>query len=369
MTSEVEQKERDSNIELFRIIVMLSIVAHHYVVNSGILSEMYEYPSCSKTYFLWLFGMWGKTGINCFVLITGWFMCKSKITVRKFLKLFFEILFYNVSINTVFYLFEYKEFYWGGLLRMLWPIWSVSDDFTSCYLLFFLFIPFLNILIQNINKRQHLFLLILTLGIYTGLGTVPFINVTMNYVTWFSVLYILASFIRIYPFKLYENTLFWECMTLGSVFLSMISVYLLARYNIVGEFLGWDIVLSPPYFFVSDSNKILAVIVALSSFMWFKNLRIKQSRVINTVAGSTFGVLLIHANSDTMRQWLWKDVLDCVGQYNYSFFHLVGTSFASVSVVFVACIIIDRLRIVLFEKPFFSWYDKHLLVGHRRIFS
>lgn len=28
---------RDSNIELFRIITMIMIVAHHYVVNSGLM--------------------------------------------------------------------------------------------------------------------------------------------------------------------------------------------------------------------------------------------------------------------------------------------------------------------------------------------
>lgn len=30
-------KERDSNLELYRILVMLLIVAHHYVVNSGLM--------------------------------------------------------------------------------------------------------------------------------------------------------------------------------------------------------------------------------------------------------------------------------------------------------------------------------------------
>lgn len=30
------QKQRNSNLELYRIIVMLLIVAHHYVVNSQV---------------------------------------------------------------------------------------------------------------------------------------------------------------------------------------------------------------------------------------------------------------------------------------------------------------------------------------------
>lgn len=33
-------KQRNSNFELYRIIVMLLIVAHHNVVNSGMMEEM-----------------------------------------------------------------------------------------------------------------------------------------------------------------------------------------------------------------------------------------------------------------------------------------------------------------------------------------
>ena len=32
------KKERSSNIELFRIITMIIIVAHHYVVNSNLIN-------------------------------------------------------------------------------------------------------------------------------------------------------------------------------------------------------------------------------------------------------------------------------------------------------------------------------------------
>ena len=74
---DVKSKERNSNLELYRIIVMLLIVAHHYVVNSGLIQVMESEPLSLKNSFFYLYGMWGKTGINCFVLITGYFMCKS----------------------------------------------------------------------------------------------------------------------------------------------------------------------------------------------------------------------------------------------------------------------------------------------------
>ena len=96
---------RDSNIELFRIITMFFIVAHHYVVNSGLTLEdgpIAANPLSGNSIFLLLFGAWGKIGINCFVMITGYFMCKSSITLRKFAKLLGEIMFYKIGIGLIF---------------------------------------------------------------------------------------------------------------------------------------------------------------------------------------------------------------------------------------------------------------------------
>ena len=103
-------KIRRSNLELYRIIVMLLIVAHHYVVNSGLIDVMEENPLSSKSLYLYMIGMWGKTGINCFVLITGYFMCRSHITLRKFLKLFLEIMFLKMtSSSSIFTVQEEAE--------------------------------------------------------------------------------------------------------------------------------------------------------------------------------------------------------------------------------------------------------------------
>lgn len=106
--------ERNTNLEFYRVIVMLLIVAHHYVVNSGLMEIMKENPLSGNSIFYYIFGAWGKTGINCFVLITGYFMCKSQITVQKFFKLLFEVLFYNILIYFVFVACKYEKFSLGG---------------------------------------------------------------------------------------------------------------------------------------------------------------------------------------------------------------------------------------------------------------
>lgn len=111
---------------------MLLIVAHHYVVNSGLLEFITAEPTSLRAQsYLWL-GIWGKTGINCFMMITGYFMCKSKITIKKFVKLLFQKYFYNIGIFTIFLLAGYEHYSDGGLTYM---ILSVIIVFTLCIII------------------------------------------------------------------------------------------------------------------------------------------------------------------------------------------------------------------------------------------
>ena len=84
----------------------------------------------------------------------------------------------------------------------------------------------------------------------------------------------------------------------------------------------------------------------------------KHHKWINTIAASTFGVLLIHANSYTMRQWLWRDTLQNAEQFymSYACFHAM----ISVIAIFAICIAIDYIRIHTLEKWMFIVIDKYL---------
>lgn len=344
---------RSSNLELFRIVTMLLIVAHHYVVNSGLMAvdgPIYTEPTSWKSLFLLLFGAWGKTGINCFILITGYFMCTSKITLRKFLKVLGEIKFYRIIGWIIFLGVGYEAFSIVKLVKLMLPVSNIEQNFSGCFLLFYLCIPFLNILISNINEKQHIYLLLLLSFIYVFLGTVPTMSVDMNYVSWFMVIYLIAAYIRKYPKAIFENVRFWKVAMIASIFTSALSV-------VVCTWLGFILNRNMAYFFVTDSNTLLAVITSLSAFMYFKNLKIKNSKFINTVAASAFGVLLIHANSDSMRRWLWRDVLHNVEVYDTVY--LVPHALLSVVIIYIVCTGIDYLRIRYVERPFFKFWDKH----------
>ena len=333
---------------------MLMIVAHHYVVNSGLMNCIDAQASLHfQDYFLLLFGWGGKTGINCFVLITGYFMCTSNITKKKFIKLLGEVYFYNIILWCIFFFTGYEAFSIKGFLEMVFPFFTVADNFTGCFLLFYLLIPFLNKLIHALTEKEHFLLMAWCIGVYVFLPSFAKANVVFNYVTWFSILYVMASYIRLYPKEWFSNVTVTGLIAGVSLLLSWASIIVLAMFSrIVGKGVGLC------YFFVADSNKVFALMTGVSAFLFFKNLKIGYSNAINTIAASTFGVLLIHANSDTMRRWLWVDVCNNVGAYQGD--NVIIHAIVSVVAIYVMCTVIDIVRIHLAKT-----IEKTLIVESR----
>ena len=107
-----------------------------------------------------------------------------------------------------------------------------------------------------------------------------------------------------------------------------------------------------------DCEALLALPTSVLLFMWFKSLKVPQSKVINTIASSTLAVLLIHANSAAEQRWLWHDTCH-VSEYVFSSWvplHAIGCTVA----IFAACVMIDQARIYIFEKPTFTIIDRFL---------
>lgn len=347
---------RSSNLELYRIIVMFMIVCHHYVVNSGLMEVMGGANSLSSTsIFYYIFGAWGKTGINCFVLITGYFMCKSNITLRKFLKLYLQVLFYAIVFYAIFCICGYQAFSTVDVIKLFLPIRQiVSDNFVSAFMVWWLFIPFLNAVVQNITKRQHQLLVCMTVGVFTLYKYLPDFEVSVNPICWFSTLFFIASYIRQYQSSIpkSDSSCFWGIVTVLSLIIAIISIVVILY---IDETYGKN---KSPFWLVSDSNAPLALLVSISSFMFFKNLQIGYSKIINTIGATTFGILLIHANCASMRQWLWKDTVDCIGHYNTELYWLYA--FVVTMLIFIVCSVIDHIRIKTIEKYYLYIINKYL---------
>lgn len=349
----VTKQPRNSNLELFRIIAMLLIIAHHYVVNSGLMDVIKENPGADASKFLALFGAWGKTGINCFVLITGYFMCKSSISLHKFLKLVTQIIFYNLVIFGVFVLAGVEPFSIKQLIGKLHLIRNMNNGFTSGFIIFYLFIPFLTILVNNLTRRQHLILALLIFATFTIGGSMPpafKTTVDVNYVVHFSNLFIIASYVRLHGFPAAVSHRQWGWATILSLSVAAASVLFMLWRHATGA-TGFAI-----YTWVADSNKIFAMTTAFCSFMWFKDLKLSHSKTINLLGGATFGVLLIHANSDAMRRWLWQELVDCTGHFTDPRLWLYAP--LCVIVIFIICAIIEIARSRYVENPILTPLEK-----------
>lgn len=97
-------------------------------------------------------------------------------------------------------------------------------------------------------------------------------------------------------------------------------------------------------YFVPPSNLTLT----------FKSVKIRYDEIINTIAASTFRVLLIHANSDIIRMWVLQYTFNNTDIYESG--NVVIHAIVSVIVTYAVCTIIDiciiRLLEVLLMKKF-----------------
>lgn len=327
---------------------MLLIIAHHYTVNSG-LTSLYDFSEITvNMLFLQFFGMFGKTVINCFSLITGFFMVKSEITVRKFLKTYFEVKFYYFLFYILFLATGYEIFSVKGLIKTIFSVvYEAGDLYTGTYVVFFLFIPVLNLLARKMSKKLYKYTLGILFLYFTVFATFMK-HETFDFIGWMMVMYLTGAYIRLYQDEAKDYCKTGLVGTMASVMLMFISIVVIDFFGSGFGFTSYD-------WMMSDSNKFFALTCSVSSFLLFKNLKIKQNKIINIVAASTFGVLLIHTNSDAMRRFLWQDVFRNMEFYSDSL--LIIHAFVTVLIVYTFCLIIDMIRIRFLEKPLFSWID------------
>lgn len=218
---------RNSNLELLRIFSMMAIIAHHFVVNSTVVKQ-YNYldPNLNQ-YFLEVWGMWGKTAINSFILISGYFLCKQTLTWQRYTKLVAQIVFYNVVIYLIFLVTGYESFTLKGFYMSIFRELShINYGFTASFLAFYAFVPIYNIVIRNISQKQFKLFIIGLIFIMTIAQTF-FFSPTMNEPVWYMTLYFIAAYIRIYPNRYTESLNFSTILFIGSVLLAIASVVFL----------------------------------------------------------------------------------------------------------------------------------------------
>lgn len=189
---------RNSNFEFLRVIAILMITAYHYVVHGA--ADIVTMTGGGGI--LIVSSLWGKAGVNLFCLLTGYMLVKKdNISYNRLKTIEGQILFYTLLGLLVGFLLG-KHVGWGSLFYSIAPIISGHYWYMTAYVVVFLFSPYLNLLIKNLDKELFGRLLFISYLIWC---IIPFFTLRehsgmfWSQLVWFFVMYFTGAYIRTIP--------------------------------------------------------------------------------------------------------------------------------------------------------------------------
>ena len=316
------KQQRNSSFELLRIFSMLCIIAHHFYVHGG-MSGL----TTGNRFLMSLFDFGGKFGVILFMLISGYFMVEAKFKVTKLVKLLTQTLFYSIIIYFIFVGIGKEKLSWGGAKLSLFPTTFKLYWFSTNYIIVYCLAPFVNVMLNGLNKKQ--FLLLLGTGFLIYLHLKHSSGVHVNNVALFYLLYFLGAYLKKFP--VIQAVKVWVLSVIAVCL--YIAIILLQWYGKMNYF---------------NTDSYLLILLSAIVMLLFERIKF-TSKAVNLIASTTYGVYLIHDNL-YIRGVLWTQILKTPSWVSNPWLFLYG-AFA-VFVVFVVCGIIDLLRQLIIEKPF-----------------
>lgn len=158
-------KERQSNIELLRVVSMFFIVLEHLLIMG---TDFFTNPVGNQLEVANSIIGFTYIGVNCFILITGYF--GADFSWKRLLRVYLICLFYEVVGFLVAYGHGDVEWSTTALSYMLFPLSHGNTWFIRCYVILLLLLPILNAGLGQLDKGQYQYVLLLLtiLNLYFG---------------------------------------------------------------------------------------------------------------------------------------------------------------------------------------------------------
>jgi surface polysaccharide O-acyltransferase-like enzyme len=323
---------RNSNLELLRIVSMIMIVGLHYfngIMGGGALAHLttadYNY------YITYFFESMFVVSVGCYVLITGYFQIEKKfITFSKVLEIFIQVMFYSlvcflIAVQLGEVSFTVKRL--AGIVLLS----SVKNWFVQTYIILYALSPFLNICLNNLDKKAYEKFLLMMISIFSVWPSFfPYPPVTDNGygIITFILLYSLGGYLKKHYVSSHTKKYYFTAYILCAVTTFVLQLTNLFTNTIWGY------------------NFFFNVFGAIFLFLFFTKLNI-ESKKINYIASFAFGVFLIHTNWD-IRTLIYEKILHCSLFWFSPLFilHAIG----SVLLVYSTATLIDMCRKWIFIK-------------------
>lgn len=341
------KQERDYGLDLLRILCMLMVVCLH-ALNHGGLVEGTLVPGTANFYLGNAMFALCLPAVNCFVMISGYFLCTADFKLKKLISIWGQALFYSVLITCINMLLGNQAFSIKEMAKSFFVVSLKRYWYVSAYILMYAVSPFLNCAIRAMDRKTHLLCCGTLLGIFSVLHNMIYISdfggINGGYsFLWFCILYIVAAYFRLYVPKHIQHQK-W-----------MLPGYFCSALLICGErFLAywitphiWGAVKLTSLFY--SYNSIMNVLAALCLFQYFRDVAVQHTftkKLITFFAPLTFAVYLI-SDHTSLRPVLWSWLHP--SSYNASPWMLLYV-LACVAGIFLICCAVEWCRKALCAK-------------------
>lgn len=340
--SYIRATSRDSNIELLRIVCMLFILIHHFIVHAiypGLAIRNGNLDNYRIACII--INGFAYVGVNCFILISGYYGIKFKF--RSLFNLYCICVFYSLLITLIKGSLTDLQFGKSLLYTVFLPFSHSSWWFIKCYVALYLISPILNKAAQGLSNKEYIFSIILltVLNIYFGYYW-HLHNIDGYNLIQFIYVYLLGAFLNKFPIpqlnKKRSMLLYLACVSFWSFF-TVLSV-------------KWKV----PHWVAFQYNNPFVLLAAIGLFCFFKQLSIKNY-TINLLASSVLAAYLIQDVPGVYSLAHTYDTLFIEPSQNEAFKIVSMTAFVISASFFVliASFIIDRFRLFLM-KPIWLLY-------------
>ena len=347
---QTKKKERNSSLELLRILCIILIIMHHYHVHGGFPSPGWENFSIPYT-FIQIAGLFGRASCAVFALITGFFLISSngKNHYRKVVTLIAEVVFYSVVIAFILYIFKLVPLTPKDLIKSFFPLFWNINWYILYYILFYFLVPFINPWLRSMNRKQYTLLVMILFIMYSVIPTI--INTWLfSELDFFLVLYIIGGYIKLHIYKkvTYKNQY--------NLLLGLLSMLCMAPITFgldFGSYMLKSSALVSHLTPIQDIYSVFSLSSAIFIFLYFANLNF-TSKFINRISTTVLGIYLIHDN-EFLRPYIWEKLSPNIHFMMNPYLHM----FLKVSCVFILCILIDLLRQITVGRIFENWFYRN----------
>ena len=291
--------ERQSNIELLRILAIMGVIVLHYnnpVIGGGIT---YAEESSVNFYILYLLESLFACGVDLFLLLSGYFMCEStKRNIWKPIELVIQVMIFREVIYLVKVACHIVSFSIKSAVTTLIP----ANYFVILYCAVFMLSPFINILIDKLTVKSFGTLMLLSMVLFSvaptivdvlgevrgdqflGLSTIGMYGSQWGYtVVNFILMYLIGAYLR----KSQSNFLEWKNWKL--VLYLIVDMLLLVLWARLNDKTG---------FFTERSSweycNPLIIFEAFIIYTLFSRIKLGVNKAINYLAEGVFTVFLLH---------------------------------------------------------------------------